>query len=83
MTYIIKRKLQSAVGGVGTTGDTGATGAAGIGGGISGLSSLIQHIQISTEGLVLSGSNQMDTLIVNHLVVQRTLKIPARTDGYK
>ncbi len=46
----------------------------------SGMSSLVQHIQENTgTGLPTS----LDNLTVNNLVVLKTLKIPARTDGYK
>lgn len=68
MPYIIKRKFQ------GLLGDDVDN---------SQMSALVQHIQTSTEGLTLPQASLMDTLIVNHLVVKRTLKIPARTDGYK
>lgn len=68
MSYVIKRKFR------GLLGDEVDN---------SQLSSFIQHIQTSTEGLTLSGTSQMDTLTVNHLIVKRTLKIPARTGGYK
>ena len=68
MTYIIKRKFR------GLLGDDVDN---------SQITSFVQQIQTSTEGLVLSGTSLMDTLTVNHLVVTKTLKIPARTDGYK
>ena len=68
MSYVIKRKFR------GLLGDDVDN---------SQMASFIQHVQTSTEGLTLSGTSQMDTLTVNHLVVKRTLKIPARTDGYK
>ena len=68
MTYIIKRKFQ------GLLGDDVDN---------SQMGSFIQHIQTSTEGLVLSGTSLMDSLTVNHLVVIKTNKIPFGTDKYK
>ena len=68
MTYVIKRKFQ------GLLGDDVDN---------SQMASFVQHVQTSTEGLVLSGTSLMDSLTVNHLVVKRTLKIPAGTDKYK
>lgn len=47
------------------------------------LGSFVQHVQTSTEGLVLTGTSLMDTLTVNHLVVKKTMKIPVGTDKYK
>ena len=73
MSYVIKRKLQSAISG----GDSG------VGTSTASLSTLIQHIQTSTAGLTVTTPSLLDTLTVNHLIVRRTLKIPARTDGYK
>ncbi len=66
MTYIIKRKFR------GLFGDDVDN---------SQLASLTQHIQTSTDGLVLSQS-LFDTLTVNHLIVIRTNKIPVGTDKY-
>lgn len=68
MSYVIKRKLR------GLLGDDVDS---------SQMSTFIQHVQTSTEGLTLSGTSLMDSLTVNHLVVVKTLKIPALTDGYK
>ena len=68
MTYIIKRKFR------GLLGDDVDN---------SQITSFVQQIQTSTEGLVLSGTSLMDTLTVNHLVVNKTLKIPFGTDKYK
>ena len=67
MTYIIKRKFQ------GLLGDDVDN---------SQLSTFIQHVQTSTDGLVLSGTSLMDNLTVNHLVVVKTNKIPKGTDKY-
>ena len=78
MSYVIKRKLRSAIGG-GKASATGTKGSADVGG----LTTLIQHIQTSTEGIVTTLPGLMDSLTVNHLVVKKTLKIPALTDGYK
>ncbi len=39
----------------------------------------VQQVQTNTIELVLS----VDSLTVNNLDVKRTLKIPARTDGYR
>ncbi len=68
MTYVIKRKFQ------GLLGDDVDN---------SQLGSFVQHVQTSTEGLVLTGTSLMDTLTVNHLVVKKTMKIPVGTDKYK
>ena len=43
------------------------------------MASLIQHIQTNPVASVQS----QDTLIVNHLIVRKTLKIPVGTDKYK
>ena len=43
------------------------------------MSSLLQHIQTSTGGIV----GTYDELIVNHLVVKKTLKIPFGVDKYR
>ena len=67
MSYIIKRKFQ------GLLGDEVDN---------SQLSTFVQHIQTSTDGLVLSGTSLMDNLTVNHLVVVKTNKIPKGTDKY-
>ncbi len=98
--YIVKRKLQSAVGGggdgeviEGAPGAAGIQGITGVGGipgvpgvagltgatGAAGLSVLIQHIQTNTT----SDISSQDTIVVNHLVVRKTCKIPALTDGFK
>ena len=68
MSYVIKRKFQ------GLLGDDVDN---------SQMGTFVQHIQTSTEGIVLSGTSLMDTLTVNHLVVKKTLKIPAGTDKYR
>lgn len=68
MTYIIKRKFK------GILGDDVDN---------SQMASFIQQVQTSTEGLVTTTSSLMDTLTVNHLVVQKTMKIPSGTDKYK
>ena len=64
MTYIVKRKLQGALGDNADNED---------------MASLIQHIQSNPPGLTSS----QDTLILNHLVVRKTMKIPIGTDKYK
>lgn len=43
------------------------------------MANLVQHIQSNPVSQVLS----YDTLIVNHLVVKKTVKIPVGTDKYK
>ncbi len=68
MSYIIKRKFRAPLG---KDVDTKQ------------VSSLVQHIQTSTEGIVTTLPGLMDSLTVNHLVVKKTLKIPAGTDKYK
>ena len=67
MSYIIKRKFQGLLGEVDN----------------SDMAAFVQHVQTSTAGIILTGNSVIDTLTVNHLIVKRTLKIPARTDGYK
>ncbi|KKN62193.1 hypothetical protein LCGC14_0514720 [marine sediment metagenome] len=68
MTYVIKRKFR------GLLGDDVDN---------SQMTSFIQHVQTSDAGVTQTLPSLMDSLTVNHLVVKRTLKIPARTDGYK
>jgi len=68
VSYIIKRKFR------GLLGDDVDN---------SQIATFVQHIQSSGAGLTLPLTSTMDTLIVNHLIVKRTLKISARTDGYK
>ncbi|KKL59636.1 hypothetical protein LCGC14_2213340 [marine sediment metagenome] len=68
MTYIIKRKFR------GLLGDDVDN---------SQMASFIQHVQDSGAGLTVTLPSLMDSLTVNHLVVKRTLKIPALTDGYR
>lgn len=67
MTYVIKRKFQGALGDDVESSD---------------MASLVQHIQISTEGIGGLFLNY-DTLTLNHLVVKTTNRIPCGTDRYK
>ena len=71
MTYIVKRKLLS---GLGVADNTD-------------VSVLLQHTQSSAGGGggggVGGGSVSFDTLIVNHLVALKTIKIPVGTDKFR
>lgn len=68
MSYIIKRKFR------GLLGDDVDN---------SQMATFVQQVQTSGAGVTLSVPSLMDELTVNHLVVMKTLKIPAVTDGYK
>ena len=68
MTYIIKRKFR------GLLGDDVDN---------SQMASFIQHVQDSGAGLIVTLPSLMDNLTINHLVVRKTMKIPALTDGFK
>ena len=68
MSYVIKRKFR------GLLGDEVDN---------SQMATFVQHVQISTEGLVTSVPSLMDTLTVNHLVVKKTMRVPIGTDKYK
>ena len=68
MTYVIKRKFQ------GLLGDEVDN---------SQMATFVQQVQTNvgeTTGGVIS---DLDTLIVNHLVVKKTMRIPVGTDKYK
>jgi len=68
LTYIVKRKFQGALGDDVDNAE---------------MASLLQHIQTSTAGVVLTQTGLQDSLTVNHLVVRATNKIPVGTDKYK
>jgi len=68
LTYIIKRKFR------GLFGDDVDN---------SQMASFIQHVQDSGAGLIVTLPSLMDNLTINHLVVRKTMKIPALTDGFK
>lgn len=68
MTYVIKRKFR------GLLGDDVDN---------SQMASFIQHVQTSTAGVTIAVPSLLDSLTVNHLVVQKTMKIPVGTDKYK
>lgn len=67
MTYIIKRKLRGLLGDDVDNSD---------------MTSFIQHIQTSTTGVTQTLPSLMDSLTVNHLVVNKTMRIPFGTKKY-
>lgn len=68
MSYVIKRKFRGLLGD-----DVDNTE----------MAAFVQHVQTSTTGVTVSVPSLMDSLTVNHLVVNTTMKIPVGTDKYK